>query len=103
MTHADSIHQAIRDVSGKLPGFDALDSKTQGMLFDVGEEYFRAEFVPRLEGMINIPRYEAAMYEATAEDRAYIEDQIEFLTMIIAKAQSAAHDQLMEVWRKRTK
>ena len=96
VTHAETIHQAIRDVAASLPGFDELDSHTQQILLDLGEEYFRAEFVPRLEGMINLPRYEVAMYETTGEDRAYIEDQIEFLTVSIAKAHHAAHEQLLE-------
>jgi hypothetical protein len=96
MTHAEAVQHAIRQVAVTLPGFDDLDSPTQQILIDVGEEYFRAEFVPRLEGMINLPRYETAMYEKTAEDRAFIEDQIEFLTLSIAKAQRAAHEQLLE-------
>jgi hypothetical protein len=96
MTHAELIQKAILEVAANLPGFHQLDSQTQQILSDVGEEYFRAEFVPRLEGIVNIPRYQTAMHEATEEDRVFIEDQIDFLTASIAKAQSAAHDQLME-------
>ena len=99
MTHAEAVQHAIRQVAVTLPGFDKLDSPTQQILLDVGEEYFRAEFVPRLEGIINLPRYETAMYEQTPADRAFIEDQMEFLTISIAKAQQAAREQLLEKCR----
>jgi hypothetical protein len=96
VTHAETVQRASREVAVKLPGFEQLDSKTQQILIDLGEEYFREEFVPRLEGMINLPRYETAMFESTPEDRAYIEDQIVFLTMSVEKAQNAARQQLWE-------
>jgi len=96
VTHAETVQQASREVAAKLPGFDELDAPTRQILVDVGAEYFQAEFVPRLEGIINLPRYETAMFESTAEDRAFIQDQIEFLTMSINKAQHAARVQLLE-------
>ena len=46
--------------------------------------------------MINIPRYEEAMYEKNEADRAFIADQIGFLRSSIVKAQRAAHRQLLE-------
>jgi len=96
LTHAEALQHASRQVAATLPGFDELDSPTQQILIDVGEQYFRAEYVPRLEGIVNLPRYETAMHERTPEDRAFVEDQIEFLTLSIAKAQRAAQEQLLE-------
>ncbi len=52
--------------------------------------------MPRLEGRINIPRYEEAMHEKTPQDRDFIEDQRAFLRTSIIKAQRAAHQQLLE-------
>src|ERR1035438_10604773 len=91
MTHAEYLHQAIAEIAEELPGFDNLDPATQDSLRELGEQYFEDEFVPRLEGIINIPRYHEAMSEETESDRAFIEDQIGFLRTSIVKAQRAAH------------
>jgi len=99
MTHAEFLHQAIAEIAEELPGFDALDPATQQSLRELGEHYFGDEFVPRLEGLVNIPRYEEAMYERTESDRAFIADQSGFLRTSIVKAQRAAHRHLMEKYR----
>ena len=99
MTHAEHLREAIAEIADELPGFDALDRETQRSLRDLGEHYFHSEFVPRLEGLINIPRYEAAMHERTETDREFIRDQIGFLRTSIVRAQSAAHGQLLEKYR----
>ena len=96
MTHAEYLHQAIAEIAEELPGFDNLDPATQDSLRELGEQYFEDEFVPRLEGIINIPRYHEAMSEETESDRAFIEDQIGFLRTSIVKAQRAAHRHLIE-------
>lgn len=96
MTHAEYLIQAIAEIAEELPGFDTLDSETQQSLLELGEHYFEDEFGPRLEGIVNIPRYEEAMYEKTERDRAFIEDQIGFLRTSIVKAQRAAHRHLIE-------
>jgi hypothetical protein len=96
MTHAEYLHEAIAEIAEELPGFDKLDAETRQSLLELGEDYFEAEFVPRREGIINIPRYEEAMYEKTASDRAFIEDQAGFLRTSIIKAQRAAHRHLLE-------
>ena len=70
MTHAEFLHQVVAEIAEELPGFDDLDPMTQQSLRELGEHYFDDEFVPRLEGIINIPRYEEAMYEKTENDRA---------------------------------
>ena len=56
MTHAEFLHQVVAEIAEELPGFDNLDAVTQQSLRELGEHYFQDEFVPRLEGMINIPR-----------------------------------------------
>jgi hypothetical protein len=99
MTHAEFLHQAVAEIAEELPGFDDLDPATQRSLRELGQHYFDEEFVPRLEGMINIPRYEEAMYEKTESDRAFIADQIGFLRASIVKAQRAAHQHLVEKYR----
>jgi hypothetical protein len=99
MTHAEFLHQVVAEIAEELPGFDALDPVTQQSLRELGEQYFEDEFVPRLEGMINIPRYEEAMYEKTDGDRAFIADQIGFLRTSVVKAQRAAHRHLIEKYR----
>jgi hypothetical protein len=99
MTHAEFLHQAVSEIAEELPGFNHLDSATQQSLRELGEHYFDDEFVPRLEGIINIPRYEEAMYEKTDSDRAFIADQIGFLRTSIVKAQRAAHRHLTEKYR----
>jgi hypothetical protein len=96
MTHAEYLHQAIAEVAEELPGFHNLGSETQQSLRELGEHYFEDEFVPRLEGIVNIPRYEEAMYEKTEKDRVFIEEQIGFLRTSIVKAQRAAHRHLVE-------
>ena len=99
MTHAEFLHQVVAEIAEELPGFDNLDAVTQQSLRELGEHYFQDEFVPRLEGMINIPRYEEAMYEKTDSDRAFIADQIGFLRSSVVKAQRAAHRHLIEKYR----
>jgi hypothetical protein len=102
MTHVEYLHQTIAEIAEELPGFDKLDPETQQSLHELGEQYFQDEFVPRLEGMINIPRYEEAMYEKTESDRAFIEDQIGFLRTSIVKAQRAAHRHLLDNYSRLT-
>ena len=99
MTHAEFLHQAVAEIAEELPGFDDLDPATQRSLRELGQHYFDDEFVPRLEGIVNIPRYEEAMYEKTDSDRAFIAHQIEFLRTSIVKAQRAAHRHLIEKYR----
>ena len=99
MTHAEFLHQAIAEIAEELPGFDDLDPTTQQSLRELGDHYFHEEFVPRLEGMVNIPRYEEAMHERTESDREFIADQSGFLRTSIVRAQRAAHRQLMEKYR----
>jgi len=96
LTHAEYLHEAIAEIAQELPGFDQFDAETRRSLLELGDQYFHDEFIPRLEGMINIPRYEEAMYEKTEADRAFIADQIGFLRSSIVKAQRAAHRQLLE-------
>lgn len=102
MTHAEYLHEAIAEIAEELPGFADLNPETQRSLRELGLEYFEEEFIPRLEGIVNIPRYEAAMYENTEQDRAYIEDQAGFLRSSIVKAQRAAHNRLIETYNKHT-
>ncbi len=99
MTHAEFLHQVVAEIAEELPGFDDLDPATQQSLRELGEDYFEDEFVPRLEGIVNIPRYEEAMFEKTDSDRAFIADQIGFLRTSIVKAQRAAHRHLIEKYR----
>jgi hypothetical protein len=99
MTHAEYLIQAVAEIAEELPGFSDLDPATQQSLRELGQHYFDEEFVPRLEGIVNIPRYEEAMYEKTDSDRAFIADQIGFLRSSIVKAQREAHRQLMEKYR----
>ncbi len=96
MTHAEYLQEAIAEIAEELPGFDRLNAETQRSLRELGHHYFDDEFVPRLEGRINIPRYEEAMYEKTEQDRAFIQEQIGFLKTTIVKAQRAAHRHLAE-------
>jgi hypothetical protein len=100
MTHAEFLQQAVLDIAVELPGFDKLDPETQQSLVELGQHYFDDEFIPRLEGIVNIPRYEEAMYEKTEADRAFIEEQAGFLRRSIVKAQRAAHQQLLEQYSK---
>lgn len=99
MTHAEFLHQAVAEIAEELPGFGDLDPAMQQSLRELGQHYFGDEFVPRLEGIVNIPRYEEAMYETTESDRAFIADQIAFLRTSIVKAQRAAHRHLIEKYR----
>ena len=96
MTHAEYLHQTIIEIAEELPGFAKLDPATQESLRELGEQYFHDEFMPRLEGIINIPRYEEALSEKTAADREFIEDQSVFLRTSVVKAQRAAHRHLLE-------
>lgn len=96
MTHAQYLHEAVKEIAEELPDFGLLDAATQQGLRELGEQYFEDEFVPRLEGRVNIPRYEEAMYEKTEQDRAFIEEQSGFLRTSILKAQRAAHKHLLE-------
>jgi hypothetical protein len=99
MTHAEYLHQTVAEIAEELPGFDTLPRETQLSLLELGEQYFQDEFVPRLEGQINVPRYEEAMYEKNESDRAFIEEQSGFLRTSIIKAQRAAHRHLIEKYR----
>jgi hypothetical protein len=96
MTHAEYLREAVAEIAEELPGFHTLDRNTQQSIRELAELYFNNEFVPRLEGMVNIPRYEEAMHERTAQDRAFIEDQAGYLRSSIVKAQRAAYSQLLE-------
>jgi len=95
MTHAEFLHQTIAEIAEELPGFAGLDRTTQHNLRELGRYYFDEEFTPRLEGLINIPRYEEAMHEKTEADRVFIADNIGFLRTSIVKAQRAAHRHLL--------
>jgi hypothetical protein len=99
MTHAEYLRQVVAEIAEELPGFDDLEPATQQSLRELGEHYFGDEFLPRLEGVINLPRYEEAMYEKTDSDRAFIADQIGFLRTSIVKAQRAAHQHLIEKYQ----
>lgn len=99
MTHAEFLHQTIAEIAEELPGFAKLPRATQQSLRELGEHYFDEEFTPRLEGMVNIPRYEEAMHERTEADRAFIADRIAFLRTSIVKAQRAAYQHLIEKYR----
>ena len=96
MTHVEYLHEAIAEIAEELPGFEELDRETQQSLRELGEQYFQDEFVPRLEGRINMLRYEEAMYERTDSDRLFIEEQAAFLRTSIVRAQRAAHGHLLE-------
>lgn len=96
MTHAEYLHQMVAEIAEELPGFSTLAPSVQRTLRELAAEYFEEEFVPRLEGTVNIPRYEEAMNEKTAADREFIEDQADFLRSCIIRAQRAAHSQLLE-------
>jgi len=99
MTHAEFLHQLVLEVAEELPGFAELDPATQQSLRELGSQYFDEEFIPRLEGIINIPRYQEAMHEKTESDREFITCHIAFLRSSIVKAQRAAHRHLVEKYR----
>ena len=96
MTHAEFLHQAIAEIAEELPGFEALDPEKQRNLRALAEQYFQDEFVPRLEGLINIPRYERSMFETTPEERAFIEEPRDSLRSSIIRAQRAAYSHLTD-------
>ncbi len=96
MTHAEFLHDAVAEITEELPNFSSFDPETQQTLRELAETYFQAEFVPRLEGMVNIPLYEEAMYEKTDVHRTFIADQLGYLKSSIVKAQREAHRQLLE-------
>ena len=96
MTHAEYLDQTIAEIAEEVPGFDHLNEATRQSLRELAVQYFDEEFLPRLEGIVNIPRYEEAMFERTEADRAFLADQAEFLRSSIIKAQRAAHRHLIE-------
>lgn len=96
MTHAKFLEQTIAEIAEELPGFDQLDRGTQQNLRELADQYFHDEYVPRLEGRINLPRYEAALEEKTEQDREYIAEQAAFLRSCIIRAQRSAYSHLME-------
>jgi hypothetical protein len=93
------LHQTIAEIAEELPNFAGLAPATQQSLRELGQHYFDEEFTPRLQGIVNIPRYEEAMHERTEADRAFIADQAGFLRTSIVKAQRAAHRHLLEKYR----
>ncbi|HEY4086742.1 MAG TPA: hypothetical protein VGM43_12430 [Bryobacteraceae bacterium] len=99
MTHLEFLRQAIAEIAEELPNFARLNPATQQSLRELGQHYFDEEFTPRLQGIVNIPRYEEAMHERTEGDRAFIADQSGFLRTSIVKAQRAAHRHLLEKYR----
>jgi hypothetical protein len=103
MTHAEYLHQVIAEIAEELPGFDEIEPSVQRTLRELATTYFHEEFLPRLEGNVNIPRYEEAMYEKTAADRTFIEEQSAFLRSSIIRAQRAAYQQLVETYDRLSK
>ena len=100
MTHQEFLAQTIAEIAEEVPGFELLDEKTQQSVRELANEYFHDEYIPRLEGRINIPRYQAAIGEKSPEDREYIAEQAEFLRSNIIRAQRAAYAHLLEKMRK---
>ena len=98
MTHGEQLNAAIRSVATSIPGFDQLPVKVQQRLMELGEEYFREEYVPRLIAVINVPRYEESLEEQTDAHREFIADHREFLDISVMKAQRAAQEQLRETY-----
>jgi hypothetical protein len=98
MTHGEQLNEAIRSVATSIPGFEQLAVKVQQRLIELGEEYFREEYVPRLVAVINVPRYEESLEERTEVHREFIEDHREFLDISVMKAQRAAQEQLRETY-----
>jgi hypothetical protein len=101
MTHAEFLAQTIAEIAEELPGFEQLDPKTQQTVRELANEYFHDEYIPRLEGRVNIPRYQTAIDEKTPQDREYIADQSEFLRSNIIRAQRAAYSHLLEKFQPR--
>jgi hypothetical protein len=100
MTHADYLNETIAEIAEELPGFQTLSHEAQTSLRELAHQYFQDEFIPRLEGIVNIPRYEDAMHEKTDADRIFIEEQSGFLRTSVVKAQRAAHKHLLEHYEK---
>jgi hypothetical protein len=100
MTHAEFLAQTIAEIAEEVPGFELLDARTQHTVRELADEYFHDEYIPRLEGRINIPRYKEAIAESNAVDREYIADQTDFLHSNIIRAQRAAYSHLLERFRK---
>ncbi len=98
MTQAEMVAAAMKSVATAIPDFERLSPGVQRQLMELGEEYFREEFVPRLIAVLNVTRYEESMEESTAAQREYIDDHREFLEASIGKAQRAAQDQLRETY-----
>ena len=101
MTHADFLAQTIAEIAEEVPGFELLDRRTQQSVRELADEYFHDEYIPRLEGRINIPRYQAAIAEKNQEDREFIADQTGFLRSNIIRAQRAAYSHLVEKFGRR--
>ena len=101
MTHAEFLTQTITEIAEEVPGYELLDRLTQQSVRELADEYFHDEYIPRLEGRINIPRYQAAIAEKNPEDREYIADQAEFLRSNIIRAQRAAYSHLVEKFGKK--
>ncbi len=99
MTHSEFLRQTVDEIAEEVPGFEQMSPEVRQSLRDLAQQYFNDEFVPRLEGMVNIPRYEAAMHEKTESDREFIADQADYLRSSIVKAQRAAYRQLLETIR----
>jgi hypothetical protein len=99
MTHVEFLHQTILEIAEELPGFADLPPATRQSLRELGQQYFDDEFEPRLQGIINIPRYEEAMHERTEADRAFIAEKSAFLRTSIVRAQRAAHRHLLEKYQ----
>jgi hypothetical protein len=100
MTHAEFLAQTIAEIAEEVPGFELLDENTQQSVRELANEYFHDEYIPRLEGQVNLPRYQAAFDEKTPEDRAYIQEQADFLRSNIIRAQRAAYSHLLEKLQK---
>ena len=96
MTHAEFLAQTIAEIAEEVPGFELLDQGTQQNIRELANQYFHDEYVPRLEGRINLPRYQAAIEGKNPEDREYIADQAAFLRSSIIRAQRAAYANLLE-------
>ena len=96
MTHAEFLHETIVEIATELPGFATLNPAIQESLRELADEYFHDEYIPRLQGRVNMPRYEEAMAEKTEADREFIEDQWDLLRSSIIRAQRAAHQHLLE-------
>ena len=96
MTYAEYLKQTIAEIAEEMPGFGALDPVAQQSLLELADEYFHEEYIPRLEGRVNMVRYQEAMAEENEADRVYIAEQLVLLRSCAIKAQRAAYSQLLE-------